>query len=128
MVCASNHDQVGNRALGDRPSSTLTPGGQAASLALVLLSPFTPMLFMGEEYGETRPFQFFTDHAEPLGTAVSEGRMSEFGGHGWEDLYGGDVEVPDPQSPDTFRRSKLRPASERRAPASRPRSSRGARA
>lgn len=107
VVFASNHDQVGNRALGDRPSSTLSPGAQAASLALVLLSPFTPMLFMGEEYGETRPFLYFTDHDEPLGTAVSEGRMSEFAGHGWEDLYGGPVQVPDPQDRDSFLRSKL---------------------
>ena len=107
VVFASNHDQVGNRALGDRPASSLSPGGQAASLALILLSPFTPLLFMGEEYGETRPFMYFTDHAEPLGTAVSEGRMSEFAGHGWEDLYGGDIVVPDPQDRDTFVRSKL---------------------
>ncbi|GIG54667.1 malto-oligosyltrehalose trehalohydrolase [Demequina activiva] len=107
VVCASNHDQVGNRAIGDRPSSSLSPGAQATSLALVLLSPFTPMLFMGEEYGETRPFMFFTDHDEPLGSAVSEGRMSEFGGHGWEELYGGSVQVPDPQDRLTFLRSKL---------------------
>jgi len=112
VVCASNHDQVGNRALGDRPSSRLSPAAQAASLALILLSPFTPMLFMGEEYGETRPFQFFTDHAEPLGSAVSAGRISEFGGHGWEDLYGGDVVVQDPQAPATFEESRLRLASE----------------
>ncbi|WP_348523730.1 alpha-amylase family glycosyl hydrolase [Demequina litorisediminis] len=85
VVCASNHDQVGNRAIGDRPASSLSPGAQATSLAAILLSPFTPMLFMGEEYGETRPFMFFTDHDEPLGSAVSEGRMSEFGGHGWEE-------------------------------------------
>ncbi|SEI88161.1 malto-oligosyltrehalose trehalohydrolase [Demequina mangrovi] len=107
VVFASNHDQVGNRALGDRPASRLSPGAQAASLALVLLSPFTPMLFMGEEYGETRPFMFFTDHDEPLGSAVSEGRMHEFAGHGWEDLYGGEVSVPDPQDRQTFLRSKL---------------------
>lgn len=107
VVCASNHDQVGNRAIGDRPSSRLSPGAQATSLAMILLSPFTPMLFMGEEYGETRPFMFFTDHDEPLGSAVSEGRMSEFAGHGWEDLYGGNVQVPDPQDRDTFLRSKL---------------------
>jgi len=109
VVCASNHDQVGNRALGDRPSVTLSPGAQAASLALILLSPFTPMLFMGEEYGETRPFMFFTDHAEPLGSAVSAGRMSEFGDHGWDELYGKHVEVPDPQDTQTFLRSKLGP-------------------
>ncbi|WP_062385898.1 malto-oligosyltrehalose trehalohydrolase [Demequina iriomotensis] len=107
VVFASNHDQVGNRALGDRPASRLSPGAQAASLALVLLSPFTPMLFMGEEYGETRPFMFFTDHDEPLGSAVSEGRMHEFAGHGWEALYGGEVRVPDPQDRQTFLRSKL---------------------
>ncbi|WP_084078194.1 malto-oligosyltrehalose trehalohydrolase [Demequina sp. NBRC 110057] len=107
VVCASNHDQVGNRAIGDRPASSLTAGAQATSLAAILLSPFTPMLFMGEEYGETRPFMFFTDHDEPLGSAVSEGRMSEFGGHGWEDLYGGEVHVPDPQDRVTFLRSKL---------------------
>ncbi|WNM28617.1 malto-oligosyltrehalose trehalohydrolase [Demequina capsici] len=107
VVFASNHDQVGNRALGDRPASRLTPGAQAASLALILLGPFTPMLFMGEEYGETRPFMFFTDHAEPLGSAVSDGRRNEFAGHGWEELYGGDVSVPDPQDRQTFLRSKL---------------------
>ncbi|WP_082110211.1 malto-oligosyltrehalose trehalohydrolase [Demequina phytophila] len=107
VVFASNHDQVGNRAIGDRPASRLSPGAQAASLALVLLSPFTPLLFMGEEYGETRPFMFFTDHDEPLGSAVSEGRMSEFAGHGWEELYGGTVQVPDPQDRQTFLRSKL---------------------
>jgi len=107
IVCASNHDQVGNRAIGDRPSNTLSPGAQATSLAFILLSPFTPMLFMGEEYGETRPFMFFTDHDEPLGTAVSEGRLSEFGGHGWEELYGREVHVPDPQDRTTFLRSKV---------------------
>ena len=107
VVFASNHDQVGNRAIGDRPSSSLPAGAQAASLALILLSPFTPMLFMGEEYGETRPFMFFTDHDEPLGSAVSEGRMSEFAGHGWDTLYGGPVQVPDPQDRQTFLRSKL---------------------
>jgi len=107
VVCASNHDQVGNRAIGDRPSSTLPPGAQATSLAFILLSPFTPMLFMGEEYGDTRPFMFFTDHDEPLGTAVSEGRMNEFGGHGWDELYGGEVHVPDPQDRTTFLRSKV---------------------
>ncbi len=107
VVFASNHDQVGNRAIGDRPSSRLSPGAQAASLALVLLSPFTPMLFMGEEYGETRPFLFFTDHDEPLGSAVSKGRIEEFAGHGWEELYGGHVDVPDPQDRQTFLESKL---------------------
>ena len=108
VVCAANHDQVGNRALGDRPASTLSPGGQAASLALTLLGPFTPLLFMGEEYGEDRPFMFFADHQEPeLAEAVTAGRLREFSGHGWEEVYGGEVVVPDPQDPMTFRRSKL---------------------
>jgi len=109
VVCASNHDQVGNRAMGDRPATRLSPGAQAASLAFILLSPFTPMLFMGEEYGETRPFMFFTDHDEELGHAVSQGRKNEFGGHGWEALYGGGVSVPDPQDRTTFLRSKIGP-------------------
>jgi len=98
VVFAQDHDQVGNRALGDRPSARLDPGGLAAAAALVLVSPFTPMLFMGEEWGASTPWQFFTDHTDPaLGRAIQEGRRREFGGHGWEALYGGEVEVPDPQ-------------------------------
>lgn len=108
VVCASNHDQVGNRALGDRPATTLSPGAQAASLALVLLSPFTPLLFMGEEYGETAPFLFFTDHAEPLGAAVTEGRTREFADHGGEELYGPGFLAADPQDPESFALSRLR--------------------
>ena len=104
VVFASNHDQVGNRAAGDRPSATLSPGGLAASLALILLSPFTPLLFQGEEYGETRPFQFFSDHAEPLATSVREGRVREFAAHGWDARA-----IPDPQDPATFLASKLAP-------------------
>ncbi|WP_315097225.1 malto-oligosyltrehalose trehalohydrolase [uncultured Cellulomonas sp.] len=108
VVAASTHDQVGNRALGDRPSARLDPGGLAASAALVLLSPFTPMLFMGEEWGTRTPWQFFTDHPEPdLAAAVRDGRRREFGGHAWDQLYGGDVEVPDPQDPATFRAGVL---------------------
>ena len=107
VVFASNHDQVGNRALGDRPSASLTPGAQATAIAMVLLSPFTPMLFMGEEYGETSPFQFFTDHEPGLGAAVTAGRLAEFATHGWEELYGREITVPDPQSPQTFEASQL---------------------
>jgi maltooligosyltrehalose trehalohydrolase len=103
VVFATNHDQVGNRAAGDRPSATLSRGAQAASLALVLLSPFTPMLFQGEEYGETRPFLFFSDHDEPLGAAVTAGRITEFAGHGWD----ANATVPDPQAPSTFAASIL---------------------
>ena len=108
VVFASDHDQVGNRALGDRPSAHLDPGGLAAQAALVLLSPFTPMVFMGEEWGARTPWLYFTDHPEPeLAAAVRDGRRAEFGGHGWEALYGGPVEVPDPQDPATFAASVL---------------------
>ncbi|MFD7022521.1 malto-oligosyltrehalose trehalohydrolase [Promicromonospora sukumoe] len=108
VVCSQNHDQVGNRALGDRPSRVLTPGALAVSAAVVLLGPFTPMLFMGEEWGATTPFQYFSDHEEPeLGAAISRGRAAEFGGHGWAELYGADVSVPDPQALSTFEASRL---------------------
>ena len=108
VVFASDHDQVGNRALGDRPSARLDDGGLAMAAALVLCSPYTPMLFMGEEWGARTPWQFFTDHAEPeLADAIREGRTAEFGGHGWRDLYGGHVDVPDPQSPATVAASRL---------------------
>lgn len=108
VVAASTHDQVGNRALGDRPSAHLDGGGLAAEAALVLLSPFSPMLFMGEEWGASTPFQYFTDYADAeLGAAVRDGRRAEFAGHGDTDVYGGPVEVPDPQDPRTFQVSKL---------------------
>ncbi|MBT0994944.1 malto-oligosyltrehalose trehalohydrolase [Cellulomonas sp. DKR-3] len=102
VVCVQNHDQVGNRALGDRPSERLAAGVLAAEAALLLLSPFTPMLFMGEEWGTRRRFPFFTSYTDPeLAQAVREGRRAEFAGHGWEGIYGGEVEVPDPQDPAT---------------------------
>jgi maltooligosyltrehalose trehalohydrolase len=108
VVCSQNHDQVGNRALGDRPSRVLAPGALAVSAAVVLLGPFTPMLFMGEEWGATTPFQYFSDHEEPeLAEAISRGRAREFGGHGWAELYGADVVVPDPQARGTFEASRL---------------------
>jgi len=104
VVSAQNHDQVGNRAHGDRTSSTLDGGGLATAAALVLVSPFTPMLFMGEEWGASTPWQFFTDHAEPeLAEAVRAGRAAEFAGHGWGD----GVPVPDPQDPATRAASVL---------------------
>ncbi|MFC4744926.1 malto-oligosyltrehalose trehalohydrolase [Gordonia hankookensis] len=98
-----NHDQIGNRAVGDRPSAYLTGGRLAIKAALVLLSPFTPMLFMGEEWAAQTPFAFFTSHPEPeLGRATANGRRAEFADHGWDG-----VEIPDPQDPQTFRSSKL---------------------
>jgi maltooligosyltrehalose trehalohydrolase len=100
VVCAQNHDQVGNRALGDR----LPPEKLRAAAACVLFSPHTPLLFMGEEYGERRPFQFFTDHVDPaIAEATREGRKREF--ERFAAFTGADV--PDPQDPATFERSKL---------------------
>lgn len=100
------HDQVGNRALGDRPSQNLTPGQLAVKAALVLGSPYTAMLFMGEEWGASTPFQFFSSHPEPeLARATAEGRKAEFAEHGWDASKKGDI--PDPQDPQTFLRSKL---------------------
>ncbi|MFC6011914.1 malto-oligosyltrehalose trehalohydrolase [Nocardia lasii] len=98
-----NHDQIGNRATGDRPSDYLTPGQLAVKAALVLLAASTPMLFMGEEWGARTPFQFFTSHTDPvIGAATATGRRAEFAEHGWTA-----EEVPDPQDPATFHRSKL---------------------
>lgn len=97
------HDQVGNRALGDRPSQNLTGGQLAIKAALALGSPYTTMLFMGEEYAASTPFQFFSSHPEPeLARATAEGRKAEFAEHGWDA-----DEIPDPQDPQTFARSKL---------------------
>ncbi|MFJ3678537.1 malto-oligosyltrehalose trehalohydrolase [Streptomyces diastaticus] len=100
---AQTHDQVGNRAQGDRLADCLPPGLLACAAALVLTGPFTPMLFMGEEWGARTPWQFFTDHTDPeLAEAVRQGRRREFAAHGWAE---GDV--PDPQDPATRDRSCL---------------------
>jgi maltooligosyltrehalose trehalohydrolase len=99
-----NHDQIGNRAQGERSSHLLTPDALKVAAALVLTSPFVPMLFQGEEWAASSPFQYFTDHHDPeLGRAVSEGRRSEFSYFGWSP-----DDVPDPQDRATFERSKLR--------------------
>jgi maltooligosyltrehalose trehalohydrolase len=103
LAYTCTHDQVGNRALGDRPSQNLTYGQLAVKAALVLGSPYTAMLFMGEEWGASTPFQFFSSHPEPeLARATAEGRKKEFADHGWNA-----EEIPDPQDPQTFQRSKL---------------------
>ncbi|SEB79862.1 maltooligosyl trehalose hydrolase [Paramicrobacterium humi] len=104
VVANQNHDQIGNRAVGDRLSAQLDAGQLAIAAALTLLVPFTPMLFMGEEWGASTPWQFFTSHPEPeLGTATAEGRIAEFARMGWDPAI-----VPDPQDPATFATSKLR--------------------
>jgi len=102
VVCIQNHDQVGNRALGNRMTSLTDFEGQKLVAGVTLLSPFVPMLFMGEEYGETAPFQYFTSHGDlALAEAVRKGRQAEFAHFGWTG------EIPDPQAALTFERSRL---------------------
>jgi maltooligosyltrehalose trehalohydrolase len=102
VVAIQNHDQIGNRASGDRLTTTLAPDQLRLAAALLLLSPYVPLLFMGEEYGERNPFQYFVSHSDPqLADAVREGRRKEFEAFGWGD------DVPDPLAEDTFQRSKL---------------------
>ena len=108
VVFTQNHDQVGNRAIGDRPHEKLSLIEAGSQAALCLLGPFTPMLFMGEEWATSTPFQFFTDFSDAdLAQAVSEGRLREFSGHGWEEIYSGSVTVPDPQDHSTREASVL---------------------
>lgn len=103
LAYLQNHDQIGNRATGDRISATLPPDLQACGAAIVLLGPYTPMLFMGEEWAASTPWQFFASFPDPeLAEAVRAGRRREFGRHGW-----GESEVPDPMDPATVERSTL---------------------
>ncbi len=103
VVCAQNHDQVGNRAAGDRITEALDDDQLACAALLTLCGPFTPMLFQGEEWAASTPFQFFTSHPEEeLGRATAEGRVAEFASHGWDPEA-----VPDPQDPATYERSLL---------------------
>ncbi|WP_413230915.1 malto-oligosyltrehalose trehalohydrolase [Occultella kanbiaonis] len=108
VVSTTTHDQVGNRGRGDRPAATLSEGRQAISAALLLTTGFTPMLFMGEEWGAGTPWLFFTDHAEPeLAQSIRDGRAREFGAHGWAELYGDGIQPTDPQDPATVAASML---------------------
>lgn len=101
VACIQNHDQVGNRAQGERLTALVPRGVRMLAAALLLLAPQTPLLFMGQEFDEPNPFQFFTDFGDPaLQKAVTEGRRNEFKGFQFQD-------VPDPQDPATFQRSKL---------------------
>ena len=102
VVCMQNHDQVGNRAQGDRMSVLVPFARYKLGAAAVLLSPYVPLLFMGEEYGERSPFLYFVEHGDPaLIEAVRTGRRNEFAHFGWAET------VPDPQAEETFLRSKL---------------------
>jgi maltooligosyltrehalose trehalohydrolase len=103
VVCWDNHDQIGNRATGERLSSKISPAQQAIAAMVTLLSPFTPMIFMGEEWGAATPWRFFTSHPEPeLAEMVRAGRLEEFAQMEWDTS-----EVPDPQDPRTFEVSRL---------------------
>jgi maltooligosyltrehalose trehalohydrolase len=103
VVGLQNHDQVGNRARGDRLSHLVGLDRLKVGIGLLLTAPFVPLLFQGEEWAASAPFQYFTDHEDPdLGRAVSEGRRREFAAFGWKA-----EEIPDPQARETFARSKL---------------------
>jgi len=102
VVFAQNHDQVGNRPSGDRLSALVPTAAQRLAATVVLLSPYVPLLFMGEEYGETAPFPYFTSHGDPaLVEAVRKGRKEEFAEFAWG------TEPPDPQDEATFRSAHL---------------------
>ena len=102
VVSTQNHDQVGNRAAGERLATLTSPGRLKVAAALALCSPFTPLLFQGEEWGASTPFLYFTDHDPELGEAVRRGRRAEFAAFGWDP-----ADVPDPQAPGTFAASVL---------------------
>ncbi len=104
LVCfAQNHDQIGNRATGDRLAAALSTESLKVAAALVLLGPFVPLLFMGEEWGCRAPFRYFTDHAEAeLQAAVREGRRREFAAFGWDP-----AKIPDPGAVSTFEGSRI---------------------
>ena len=103
VVCAQNHDQVGNRMKGERLSSLVSFEALKLAAGIVILSPFVPLLFMGEEYGETAPFLYFVHHSDPgLINAVRKGRKEEFAAFDWKG------EPPDPQDEATFLSSKLK--------------------
>lgn len=102
VVFSQNHDQVGNRAFGERLTALTSFSGLKVAACAILLSPFIPLIFMGEEYGEIAPFQYFTSHnSRELVEAVRQGRRKEFAAFAW------DKEVPDPQEKETFLRSRL---------------------
>jgi maltooligosyltrehalose trehalohydrolase len=104
VVCLQNHDQVGNRAAGDRLPRIVSPDLLKVGATLLLTSPFTPLLFMGEEWAASTPWPFFTSHPEPeLAEATATGRIREFAGHGWD--VGA---VVNPQDPAAFTGAKLR--------------------
>ena len=112
LAYAQSHDQIGNRALGERLSTLASTRLLEVAAAVVMLSPFVPMLFQGEEWGASSPFLYFTDHRDPaLGAAVRDGRRQEFASFGWDP-----DDIPDPQDVASFARSKLDWSEVARAP------------
>ncbi|MDE8346093.1 MAG: malto-oligosyltrehalose trehalohydrolase [Acidocella sp.] len=110
VICLQNHDQIGNRALGERLINLAPKRALRAAMALLLLTPQIPMMFMGEEWGETRPFLFFTDHGEELGELVRAGRRREFAQFaGFADAESRE-KIPDPNARETFSASIPIPA------------------
>jgi maltooligosyltrehalose trehalohydrolase len=105
VYCVQNHDQVGNRAFGDRLAQSISADAYASVALLLLFLPMTPLLFMGQEWAASSPFLYFTDHEPELGRAITEGRRREFSAFGAFSRDG--HEVPDPQALETFERSKL---------------------
>jgi maltooligosyltrehalose trehalohydrolase len=103
VVFLQNHDQVGNRAIGDRVVEGVGMDRAKVAAGLVLTSPFIPMLFQGEEYAASTPFQYFADHEDPeMAKSVKDGRRGEFAAFGWNP-----TDIPDPENVETFERSKL---------------------
>jgi maltooligosyltrehalose trehalohydrolase len=103
LAYSQNHDQVGNRAMGERLSQLTSLGRQKIAAAVVLTSPFVPMLFQGEEFSASTPFLFFSNHHADLGQQISAGRRKEFAAFGWNP-----ADIPDPQDRESFCRSKLK--------------------
>jgi maltooligosyltrehalose trehalohydrolase len=108
VYCIQNHDQVGNRALGDRLTARVPLAAYCAASTLLLFLPMTPLLFMGQEWAASTPFQYFTDHEEQLGRAISRGRRAEFGRFREFSDPARRARIPDPQAVETFLASKLR--------------------
>ena len=108
VVCIQNHDQVGNRAMGDRLHHSIEAAGWRAAVTVLLTSPMTPLLFMGQEWAATTPFRFFTDFPAALGKQVVEGRRREFEAFPEFATPGATARIPDPQAESTFDASRLR--------------------
>src|SRR5262249_20770800 len=107
IVCLQNHDQIGNRALGDRLHARIDAASYRAASALLLCAAETPLLFMGQEWAASTPFRFFTDHTEEIGRQITNGRREEFAGFSAFRDPDARRRIPDPQDPQTFAESHL---------------------